>query len=208
MRTTRISKYVLWELQRCITLKHLAYIGCSFCLLDVQNILSADTGIFRQTEGHSFGDHLISKSVSVTPSSVIEASIVLCSVFLWLVWVNVQSACALNTRYIYWHVFMAPWPTIKGFGLDLLTPSSIITLIHNQWRHLTINECLRPAPFWVNYDSPIFWYGFHCEWRLIHDSLRSESQITANQFVLAPGPLRLTTIYFLFNWTLAVIVLL
>jgi hypothetical protein len=30
---------------------------------------------------------------------VIEASIVLCSVSLSLVWVSVQSACALNTRY-------------------------------------------------------------------------------------------------------------
>jgi hypothetical protein len=48
----------------------------------VQNILSADTGISRQTEGHSFGDHLISKSVSVTPSNMIEASTVLCSVSL------------------------------------------------------------------------------------------------------------------------------
>jgi hypothetical protein len=45
-------------------------------LLDVQNILSVDIGISRQTEGHSFGDHLISELVSVTPSSVIEASIV------------------------------------------------------------------------------------------------------------------------------------
>jgi hypothetical protein len=53
--------------------------------INVQNILSADTGIPRQTEGHSFGDHLISKSVSVTPPSVIEASIVLCSVSLRLV---------------------------------------------------------------------------------------------------------------------------
>jgi hypothetical protein len=70
-------------------------------LLDIQNILSADTGISRQTESHSFGDHLISESVSVTPSSVIEASIVLCSVSLWLVWVNVQTACALNTRYLH-----------------------------------------------------------------------------------------------------------
>jgi hypothetical protein len=50
--------------------------------LDVQNISSADTGISTQTEGHSFGDHLISKSVSVTPLSVIEASVVLCSVSL------------------------------------------------------------------------------------------------------------------------------
>jgi hypothetical protein len=49
-------------------------------LLDVQNILSADTGISRKTEGHLFGDHLNSGLVSVTPSSVIEASIVLCPV--------------------------------------------------------------------------------------------------------------------------------
>jgi hypothetical protein len=53
--------------------------------LDVQSILSVDTLIARQTEGHSFGDHLISESVSVTLSSVIEASIALCSVSLWLV---------------------------------------------------------------------------------------------------------------------------
>jgi hypothetical protein len=51
-------------------------------LLDVQNILSADTDISRQTGGHSFGDHLISESVSVTPWSVIEAYVVLCSVSL------------------------------------------------------------------------------------------------------------------------------
>jgi hypothetical protein len=47
-------------------------------LLDVQNILSADSGISRQQTGLSFGDHLI----SVTPSGVIEASVVLCSVSL------------------------------------------------------------------------------------------------------------------------------
>jgi hypothetical protein len=69
-------------------------------LLDAQNISSADTGISRQTESHSFGDHLISGSVSITPSSVIKVSIVLCSVSSWLVWVIVQSACALKTRYI------------------------------------------------------------------------------------------------------------
>jgi hypothetical protein len=67
-------------------------------LLDVQNILSADISISLQTEGHSFGDHLISGSVSVTPSSVIEASVALCSVSLWLECVNVRSDCALNTR--------------------------------------------------------------------------------------------------------------
>jgi hypothetical protein len=51
-------------------------------LLDVQNMLSADTGIPWRTEGHSFGDKLICESVSVTPSSVTEASTVLCSVSL------------------------------------------------------------------------------------------------------------------------------
>jgi hypothetical protein len=51
-------------------------------LLYVQNILSADTGISRQTKGHSFGGHLSNESVNVTPSSVIEASIVLCTVSL------------------------------------------------------------------------------------------------------------------------------
>jgi hypothetical protein len=50
-------------------------------LLDVQNSLLADTGISRQTEGNSFVDHLVSELVS-TPPSVIEASIVLCSVSL------------------------------------------------------------------------------------------------------------------------------
>jgi hypothetical protein len=35
------------------------------------------TGISRQTEGHSFGDHLIRESVSVTPSIVKGASILL-----------------------------------------------------------------------------------------------------------------------------------
>jgi hypothetical protein len=48
-------------------------------LLDVQgasqNVLSADSGIPWKTEGHSFGDHLISESVSVAPSSVTEASL-------------------------------------------------------------------------------------------------------------------------------------
>jgi hypothetical protein len=58
-------------------------VGCSFAgLLDVQNILTADAGISWQTEGHLFGDHLITESVRVTPSSVIEVSLVLCSVSL------------------------------------------------------------------------------------------------------------------------------
>jgi hypothetical protein len=51
-------------------------------LLDVQSILWVDTVISEQTEGHSFGDHLSSESVRVTPLRVIEASVVLCSVSL------------------------------------------------------------------------------------------------------------------------------
>jgi hypothetical protein len=47
-------------------------------LLDVQNILSADTGNSWQTDGHSFGDHLISGSVGVASWSVIK--LLLCSV--------------------------------------------------------------------------------------------------------------------------------
>jgi hypothetical protein len=68
-------------------------------LLDVQNILSADTGISRQTEGHSFGDHLIIESVSVTPSSVIEASIVFC-VFMTRVTLSNQPALWTPDTYI------------------------------------------------------------------------------------------------------------
>jgi hypothetical protein len=44
--------------------------------------MGRDSGISRQTEGYSFGDHLISESVSVMPQSVIEACIALCSVSL------------------------------------------------------------------------------------------------------------------------------
>jgi hypothetical protein len=56
------------------------YIGVHCAgLLDVQNI-SAYTDISRQTEDHSFSDHLSSESVHVTPSCVTEASIMLCSV--------------------------------------------------------------------------------------------------------------------------------
>jgi hypothetical protein len=53
------------------------YIYCVCAgLLNVHNILSADTGIARQTESELFDDQVSSESVSVTPSSVIEASTV------------------------------------------------------------------------------------------------------------------------------------
>jgi hypothetical protein len=66
------------------TNKGLHYIECSLCRLirRPEHLIGRHCGISRQTEGHSFGDHLNSDSVSVTPSSVIEASIVLFSVSL------------------------------------------------------------------------------------------------------------------------------
>jgi hypothetical protein len=103
--TTSVQKHINRDEVKIFTTFHVCLWvlfskGYSFCKFNrLQNILTADTGIFRQTWSHSFGDHLISGSVSVTPSGVIEASIVLCSVSSWLVWVNVQSACAVNTRY-------------------------------------------------------------------------------------------------------------
>jgi hypothetical protein len=75
------SGELLFQKHGNLTSDHLQGDHCAR-LLDVQNIFSADTGISRQTEGHSFGDHLMSESVSVTPSSVTKASIVLCSVSL------------------------------------------------------------------------------------------------------------------------------
>jgi hypothetical protein len=63
-------------------------------LLNFQIILSVDTGITRQTEGHSFVDHPISGSVSVMISSVIEAFIVLCS----YVFMTCVSQCPISLR--------------------------------------------------------------------------------------------------------------
>jgi hypothetical protein len=63
-------------------------------------MLSANTRISWQTERHSFGDLLITQSV-LRHRVLIEASIVLCSASLWLVWVNVQSQPALWTPVIY-----------------------------------------------------------------------------------------------------------
>jgi hypothetical protein len=64
--------------------KGVEYLVCSLWRLirRPEHLIGRHCGISRQTEGQSFGDHLISESVGVTPSSVIEASIVLCSVSL------------------------------------------------------------------------------------------------------------------------------
>jgi hypothetical protein len=96
------SGYLTTHHQPVPRLKIRVTIGCSFCrfIRRPEHLIGRHYGISWQTEGHSFGPHLNSESVLVMPSSVIETSIVLCSLSSWLVWVNVQSACALNTRYI------------------------------------------------------------------------------------------------------------
>jgi hypothetical protein len=57
-----------WDRLRCRDIENVHFAGLS----DVQNILSADTGISRQIEGHSFGDHLFSESLNIMPSRVID----------------------------------------------------------------------------------------------------------------------------------------
>jgi hypothetical protein len=72
------------------------YTGCSLCRLIRRPELLIGRHWYLPANWKSFIRwYLISESVSVIPPSVIEASILRCSI-----WVNVQSACALNTRYI------------------------------------------------------------------------------------------------------------
>jgi hypothetical protein len=40
-----------------------------------------------------------------------------------------------------------------SFGLDLLTASFTFTLDHNHLQELTVNDCLRLAPFWFSFES-------------------------------------------------------
>jgi hypothetical protein len=89
------TKYLFVESFRSqISLYTQLYMYSVHCarLLHVQNILSADTGISRQTEGHSFDDHLISGSVSVTPSSVTKACALFC------VFMSRVSQCPISLR--------------------------------------------------------------------------------------------------------------
>jgi hypothetical protein len=93
-------KAIQYEFKRCSKIQN--YTGCSFCRLirRPEHLISKQW--YLPTNWRPFIRwSLISESVSVMPLSVTKASIVLCSVSLWLMWVNVQSACALNTRYIY-----------------------------------------------------------------------------------------------------------
>jgi hypothetical protein len=58
--------------------------------------------------------------------------------------------------------------------LDLLTPHKI-SLNHNQLQQLTINDCLRLAPVWLDYD----WLLFSCDWlgsdlRVTHSCFTNE----------------------------------
>jgi hypothetical protein len=98
-------------------------------------MLSADTVcvISRQTEGHSFSDHLISESVSVTPSSVTEASIVLCSVSLWLVWakcpISVRSEHPVDMCWWYYKDAMSKVIDEYGTMIAISSPSYVQTLV-------------------------------------------------------------------------------
>jgi hypothetical protein len=93
---------------------------------------------------------------------------------------------------------------VMCFGLDLIiTPLqslviTTITTVHNKWLPKTrsILTGLRLAPFCSELRLTSFESVLLYDWRL-----------TANQFVLATGPLRLTTSNFMFQLTLAVIVL-
>jgi hypothetical protein len=128
-------------------------IRCSFCRLirRPEHLIGRHCGISRQTEGHSFGDHLSSESVRVTPSSVTEASIVLCSVSLWLVWVNVQSACALNTRSI---MFCRP-TEVKCFFFQstVIITCILCSVLYLVFKRPWISETCSPRLTWLH------WYG-------------------------------------------------
>jgi hypothetical protein len=75
--------------------------------------------ISRQNEGHSFGDHLSGESVSVTPSSMVEDSIVLCKII-------VNYSQLESSQSIYWRC-LAPF---SFFSLSSLTASELIERPH------------------------------------------------------------------------------
>jgi hypothetical protein len=122
---SRISISIKRDFPRLLVYIYIrVHIECSLCRLirRAEHLIGRHWYIFWQTEGHSIGDHLITGSVSVMPSSVIEASIVHCSVSLWLMWANVQYACSLNTRYtrtFIWNImaYAATAVTLLGFKL-------------------------------------------------------------------------------------------
>jgi predicted GNAT family acetyltransferase len=72
------------------------YTGCSFCRLirRPELLIGRHTVISRQTEGHSFGDHMISESVNVTSSSVFY-----CAMFCVFMTRVRQCLISLRTEY-------------------------------------------------------------------------------------------------------------
>jgi hypothetical protein len=70
-----------------------------------EHLIGRHCGISRQ-DGHSFGDHLISESVSVKPSSVIEPSIVLC------VFMTCVKQCPISLR--------SEHPVVPHFTFEIL----------------------------------------------------------------------------------------
>jgi hypothetical protein len=74
------------------------YTECSFCRIIrrpdsfSERVIGRHCGLPRQTEGQLFGDHLISQSVSVAPSSLTESSFynVLFCVFIARVRYNLE----------------------------------------------------------------------------------------------------------------------
>jgi hypothetical protein len=77
-RTKFLQGFLLTPTEFCFS--YLKCTRCSFCRLIrhprsfSERSVGRHHGIPWQTEGQPFGDHLISKSVSVVPSSVTEAS--------------------------------------------------------------------------------------------------------------------------------------
>jgi hypothetical protein len=74
--------------------------------------------------------------------------------------------------------------TNNGFWivwLDLLTPFFIIILNHNQLQQLTINDCLRLAPFWLDNDCLLLWLTWF--WFTSH-SLTSELRLTNHEWIV------------------------
>jgi hypothetical protein len=110
------------------------YISLHFAgLLDVQNILSVDTGISRKTKDHSLGDHLINESVTVTPLSVIEASIVLFLVFVTRVSQCCSSMRSEQTIYIYIYIKLRGFSPLANYTDRAIAAIYIFCIYRIPW---------------------------------------------------------------------------
>jgi hypothetical protein len=84
---------------------------------------------------------------------------------------------------------MAPWLIITGFGLMIwfFNAYFTISLNHNPLNQLTINDCLRHAPFWLGCDCLLFRFFFYCDWldsdlRITHFCFTNELRITKDEW--------------------------